>query len=84
MLQVIAKSALDLDALGSARALFRLRQPVDLVYASIYVKGLLLLVPPRTPHNSRYDFIHMRSMLLCVICLLHVYVCYMFLYVICL
>ena len=84
MLQAIAKSALDLDALGSARALFRLRQPVDLVYASIYVKGLLLLVPPRTQHSSGYDFIHMRSMLLCVICLLHVYVCYMFLYVICL
>ena len=51
---------------------------------SLYVKGLLLLVPPRTPHSSGYDFIHMRSMLLCVICLLHVYVCYMFLYVICL
>ena len=29
MLQAISKSALDLDALGSARALFRLRQPVD-------------------------------------------------------
>ena len=29
-------------------------------------------------------FMHMRSMLLCVICLLHVFVCYMFLYVICL
>ena len=27
--KAIAKSALDLDALGSARALFRLRQPVD-------------------------------------------------------
>jgi hypothetical protein len=53
MLQVIAKSTLDLDALGSARALFRLRQPVDLVYASIYVKGLLLLVPP--PRSGGYD-----------------------------
>ncbi len=29
-------------------------------------------------------FMHMRSMLLYVICLLHVYVCYMLLYVICL
>ena len=29
MLQAISKSALDLDALGRARALFRLRQPVD-------------------------------------------------------
>ena len=29
-------------------------------------------------------FMHMRSMLLCVICLLHVYVCHMLFYVICL
>ena len=29
-------------------------------------------------------FMHMQSMLLRVICLLHVYVCYMFLYLICL
>ena len=29
-------------------------------------------------------FMHMQSMLLYVICLLHVYVCYMLLYVICL
>jgi hypothetical protein len=38
MLQVIAKSALDLDVLSSARAMFKLRQTVDLVYTSIYVK----------------------------------------------
>ncbi len=53
------------------------------VYASIYVKGLLLLVPP--PRSGGYDvYIYMWSMLLYVICLLHVYVCYMLLYVICL
>ena len=83
MLQVIAKSALDLDALGSARALFRLRQPVDLVYASIYVKGLLLLVPPRTPRISGYDFyahavyVVMCYMSITCICLLYVLICYM-------
>ncbi len=34
----------------------RLRQPVDLVHALKTVKGLLLLVPPRTPRSSGYDF----------------------------
>jgi len=48
MLQAIAKSALDLDALGSARALFRFRQPVNLFTTLKTVKGLLYLVPPRT------------------------------------
>jgi len=82
MLQDIAKSALDLDALGSARALFRLRQPVDLVYASIYVKGLLLLVPP--PRSGGYDvYIHAVYVVICYmsitcICLLYVVICYMF------
>ena len=79
MLQAIAKRALDLDALGSARARFRLRQPVDLVYASIYVKVLLLLGPP--PRSGGYDvYIHAVYVL---ICLLLVHVCYMLLYVIC-
>jgi hypothetical protein len=72
MLHAIAKSALDLDTLGSARALFRLRQPVDLVYASIYVSSFRL-------HGTvGMLLMHMRSMLSCVICLLHVYVSYMF------
>ena len=81
MLQAIAKSALDLDALGSARALFRLRQPVDLVYSSIYVKGLLLLVPP--PRSGGYDvYIHAVYVVICYmsitcICLLYVVICYM-------
>jgi hypothetical protein len=81
MLQAIAKSALDLDALGSARALFRLRQPVDLVYASMYVKGLLLLVPP--PRSGGYDvYIHAVYVVICYmsitcICLLYVVICYM-------
>jgi hypothetical protein len=64
MFQSIAKSALDLDALGSARALFNLRQPVDLVYTSIYVKGLLLLVPP--PRSGGYDvYIHAVYVVIC-------------------
>ena len=81
MLQAIAKSALDLDALGSARALFRLRQPVDLVYASIYVKVLLLLGPP--PRSGGYDvYIHAVYVVTCYmsitcICLLYVVICYM-------
>ena len=81
MLQAIAKSALDLDALGSARALFRLRQPVDLVYASIYVKVLLLLGPP--PRSGGYDvYIHAVYVVICYmsitcICLLYVVICYM-------
>ncbi len=81
MLQTIAKSALDLDALGSVRALFRLRQPVDLVYASIYVKGLLFLVPP--PRSGGYDvYIHVvyvviRYMSITCVCLLYVVICYM-------
>ena len=83
MLQAISKSALDLDALGSARALFRLRQPVDLVYASIYVKGLLLLVP--SPRSGGYDvYIHAVYVVICYmsitcICLLYVVtmICYM-------
>ena len=70
-----------LDALGSARALFRLRQPGDLVYASIYVKGLLLLVPP--PRSGGYDvYIHAVYVVICYmsitcICLLYVVICYM-------
>jgi hypothetical protein len=81
MLQTIAKSALDLDVLDNARVMFRLRQPVDLVYTSIYVKGLLLLVPP--PRSGGYDvYIHAVYVVICYvsitcICLLYVVICYM-------
>ena len=54
MLQAIAKSALDLDALGRHVAMFGLRQPVDLFHTLKTVKGLLYLVPPRTPRSSGY------------------------------
>jgi hypothetical protein len=39
------------------------------------VEGLLLLVPPGLHGVVGMMFMHMRSMLLYVICLLHVYVC---------
>ena len=48
------------------------------------VKVLLLLVPHGLHGAVGMMFMHMQSMLLYVICLLHVYVCYMLLYVICL
>ncbi len=53
----------------------RLRQSVDLVHASKTVKGLLLLVPPRTPRSSGYDvYAHV----------VYVVICYMSLTCICL
>ena len=65
-----------LDALGSARALFRLRQPDDLVYASIYVKGLLLLVPP--PRSCVYvAYAHAFYVVMCymsITCICQLYV----------
>ena len=42
------------------------------------VEGLLLLVPPGLHGVVGMMFMHMRSMLLYVICLLHVYVCVRF------
>jgi hypothetical protein len=68
-LQVIVKGVL--DALFSARVLFNLRQPVDLFHTLKTVKGLLHLVPPRTPRSSGYgDYAHSVY----VTC----YFCYMF------
>ncbi len=74
--------------LGSARVLFRLRQPVDLVYASIYVKGLLLHVPP--PRSCGYVayayafYVVMCYMSITCISQLYVLKCYMSLNVMCL
>ncbi len=53
-LQAIAKGVLDPRCPGQTRALFKLRQPVDLFHALKTVKGLLHLVPPRTPRSSGY------------------------------
>jgi hypothetical protein len=59
-------------ALGR-HALFGIRQPVDLVHTLKTVKGLLLLVPPRTPRSSGYDvYAHAVYVVICymsVICL---------------
>ena len=65
------------DALGRRVRCFRLQQLVDLFTLMTAVEGLLLLVPPGLHGVVGMMFMHMRSMLLYVICLLHVYVCYM-------
>ena len=54
MLQVIAKSALDLDTLDRHVALFGIQKPVDLFHELKTVKGLMYLVPSRTPRSSGY------------------------------
>jgi hypothetical protein len=65
----------------SSNALFRLRQPVDVVHELKTVKGLLLLVPPRTPRSSGYDvYAHAVYVVVCCmsitcICLLYVVMC---------
>ena len=72
---------------GQTRALFGLRQPVDLVHTLKTVKGLLLLVPPRTPRSSGYDvYAHAVYVVIChisVICLVLGPSCYMYMSVIC-
>ena len=79
-----------LDCPGQTRALFRFRQPVDLVHALKTVKGLLLLVSSRTPRSSGYDvYAHAVYVVICYmsvicICLLYVVICYKSVYVICL
>jgi hypothetical protein len=71
---------------GQTRALFKLRQPVDLVHVLKTVKGLLLLVPSRTPRSSGYDvYAHVVYVVICYmsthvyvfICCYMLYVCYM-------
>jgi hypothetical protein len=62
-----------LDCPGQTRALLKLRQPVDLVHALKTVKGLLLIVPPRTPRNSGYDvYAHAVYVVIRYVC-----ICYM-------
>ncbi len=55
-LQAIAKGVLDPRLPWADTFAVRLRQPVDLVHALKTVKWLLLLIPPRTPRSSGYDF----------------------------
>ncbi len=54
-LQDIAKGVLDPRLPWADTCAVRLRQPVDLVHGLKTVKGLLLLVPARTPRSSGYD-----------------------------
>ncbi len=82
-LQVITKGVLDPRLSWTEGALFRFRQPVDLVHTLKTVKGLLHLVPPRTPRSSGYDvYAHVVYVVICYmsitcICLLYVVICYM-------
>jgi hypothetical protein len=82
-LQVIAKAVLDPRLSWTDTYAVRLRQPVDLVHALKTVKGLLLLVPPRTPRSSGYVvyahafYVVMCYMSMTCICLLYVVICYM-------
>jgi hypothetical protein len=71
----LAKGVLDPRLPWADTFAVRLRQPVDLVHALKTVKGLLLLVHHGLHRVVGMLFMHMRCMLLYVICLLHVYVC---------
>ena len=83
MRKAIANGGPDPRCPGQTRALFGLRQPADLVHALKTVKGLLLLVPQRTPRSSGYDvYAHAVYVVICYmsitcICLLYVVICYM-------
>jgi hypothetical protein len=82
-LQDISKGVLDPRLPWADTFVVRLRQPVDLVHVLKTVKGLLLLVPTRTPRSSGYDFyahavyVVIFDMSITCICLLYVLICYM-------
>jgi hypothetical protein len=56
---------------------FRSRQPVDLYHTLKTIKGLLPLVPSRTPRSSGYDVYADAVYVVICICLLYVVICYM-------
>jgi hypothetical protein len=70
-------------ALGRHVLCFSPRQPVDLYHPLKTTKGLLSLVPPRTPRSSGYDvyadvvYVVTCYMSVICICLLYVVICYM-------
>jgi hypothetical protein len=74
-LQSIAKGVLDPRLPWAERALLDFDDPVDLVHGLKTVKGLLLLVPPRTPRSSGYD-VYAHTSYVTRDLLLFVYVCY--------
>jgi hypothetical protein len=76
MRQTIANGDPDPRCPGQTRVMFGIRQPVDLVHALKTLKGLLLLVPPRTPRSSGYDvYAHEVYVVICymsVVCCISV------------
>ncbi len=76
MRQTIANGGPDPRLPWADTCAVRLRQPVDLVHALTTVKGLLLLVPPRTPRSSGYDvYAHAVYVVICSMSI--TYTCYM-------
>ena len=61
--QTITNGGPDPRCPGQTRVMFRLRQPVDPFHALKTVKGLLYLVPSRTPRSSGYGVL-----CTCVLC----------------
>jgi hypothetical protein len=78
-LQAIVKGVLDPRLPWADTCAVRLRQPVDLVHELKTVKGLLLLVPSRTPRSSGYDvyehafYVVMCYMSITCVCLCHLW-----------
>ena len=68
-LQVITEGVLDPRLSWTDTCDVQSRQPVDLVHGLKTVKGLFLLVPPRTPRISGYDVdTHTVYVVICYIC----------------
>jgi hypothetical protein len=87
----LAKGVLDPQLPWADTFAVRLRQTVDLVHVLTTVKGLLLLVPPRTPRSSGYDvYAHTVYVVICYmsltcicLCLVLAASCYMYMSVVC-
>jgi hypothetical protein len=68
-LQVITEGVLDPRLSWTDTCDVQSRQPVDLVHGLKTVKGLFLLVPPRTPRISGYDVdTHTVYVVICYMC----------------
>ena len=83
MFQDVAKSVLDPRCPGQRTCAVQASTTRRPVHAFKTVKGLLLLVLPRTPRSSGYDvYIHAVYVVICYmsvicICLLHIVICCM-------
>jgi hypothetical protein len=70
--------------LGRHVRCFRTRQNVDLYHTLKTAKGLLPLVPPRTPRSSGYDvYADVVYVVICYMSVICICLCYMLLYFIC-